>query len=340
MNIVVPPSSAINAVLTSGTVGATVIDTVLVVEHAMRRCGKSPSALTPEILDMAKQNLHFILSSLSNRGVNLWAVDEQSVALQTNQSKYLLPEGTESIINAVTRKCTRLLSDNILDHLPYCSAVLKSPVEIKVFGFKLLEALSRNLVLESTPDGITWELYEQFGDVTLAVGWHWYTLDPTIASFGLRVRDIKGDRVTVADIMLSNAVVDKPIERMNRDTYTGIPNKFTQGNPNNYFFDKQIDPSVRLYPVPIDDTIQLVVWRQRRIQDVGSLSQKLEIPERWFESVIWSLSKNMAFELEGVDPARIALCKQESIDALQDAELGESDQAPMYIKPNIRGYTA
>lgn len=341
MPIVVPTIDLSNQpILTSGSVGATVIDTILVVEHAARRCGKTPSTLSAENLDTARTNLHFILSALSNRGINLWAVDQCDLSLQTGKATYPLPVGTESILNAVYRTVSRSTGTAVLSGFDNCSTTFQDQIKIQSVGFKLNVALTTTFVLDYSLDGTTWIQCALYEDTVLAAGWHWYTLDPAVVCKAFRVRDTVNTTFTVTDMICASDSRDIPIQPMNRDTYTGLPNKTSPGRPNSYFFDKLIVSELVLHPVPTDDTGQVLLYRQRRIQDVGGLAEKLEIPERWFESIIWSLAKNLAFELDGVDPTRITLCIQQAQAALEDAELGESDQAPMFIVPNIRGYTA
>lgn len=343
MAIVVPniPLPDGNPVYSSGTVGNTVIDTILVVEHACRRCGKSPSLLTPENLDTAKNNLHFLLSALSNRGVNLWAVGEETLSLEAYRGRYTLPVGTENLLNLQYRISSRLAaSSTVLTGLPFCQLAFATALQANVFGFKTGSAISGRFTIEYSQNGTVWTEFRQLGTVTFEAGWHWYSMDPALTFLTIRLRDLDDNPLTLADMMTSNGYSDRPLYGYNRDEWTNLPDKTTPGVPAQFYFDKLINPSLILWPVPIDDTARIVMWRQRRIQDVGSLAEKLEIPERWFESIIWSLAKNMAFELEGVTPDRITLCIQQASDALRDAELGESDQGPLRIQPNISGYTA
>lgn len=327
--------------LSSGVVGVEVLETIRIIEHAARRCGKLPSVLTAEDLETAKTNLHLILASLSNRGVNLWAVDRQAFAVVRGQSTYTLPTGTEKIVNMVLRSSTRLgYADRILGGLSNCSITLEQVEYFHTVGFKLPNEFKGRLVMEYTENGTTWNVHRNFDDITLGKGWHWYSFEPALKALAFRIRNTTNEPLEFEDMLLSNSVNDREVIRYNRDQYTGIPNKHLQGVPSCYFFDKQIESQINIWPVPVEDDIQLLMWRQRRIQDVGYLSEKLEVPERWFEAIVWALAKNLCFELQGVPEVRIQMCTIEAAKALEVAELGESDQAPMYIQPNISGYTA
>lgn len=328
-------------ILSSGEIGIEVVETIRVIESAVRRCGKSAATLTAEDLDTAKTNLHFILASLSNKGVNLWAVDRQLVPVVRGQSTYTLPVGTEKILNIMYRTNEPLPTVNkILTGLTYAYLTLGDLTEFNMLGFKLPSEYTGRLIVEYTDESGDWKEHRNFGEVDLDAGWHWYSFDPGLIARGVRIRDLGDKMFTLSDFTISNSSTDRDITRLNRDSYTALPNKMRKGRPNCYFFDKQIEAELTLWPIPEDASAQVIIWRQRRIHDVGSLAQKLELPERWFEAITWALAKNLAFELVGVPPDRIALCTSEAAATLRDAELGESDQAPLFIRPNIGGYTA
>lgn len=329
-------------ILTSGEVGQDIVDTMRVIESAVRRCGKSPSVLTAEDLDTAKTNLHLILSSLSNRGINLWAVDRQLLPVVRGQAAYTMPIGTEKIVNIVYRTNRRLEATQVITSgFDFCAVTMAQTNEFNMLGFKLPEEYSGRLIMEYVLEGNPeWQEYRSFGTVTLDKGWHWYSFDPAVRARSFRIRDLDDQEISVEDIALYDSQQDRDIARLNRDMYTALPDKARLGRPNSYYFDKLIESQLILWPVPQDEEAQVVIWRQRRIHDVGSLVNKLEVPERWLEAITWALAKNLAYELQGVTTERITLCTTEAANTLRDAELGESDQAPMSILPNISGYTA
>ena len=325
--------------LTSGTVGTTVIDTISVIESAIRRCGLQPATTTPEDLDTAKNNLFMLLSALVNSGFNLWAIDQFYLPMVSGQARYALPESTEGIAGIIYRTTRRLEATTTLTGTTGPQAVWQTPQNVSVLGFKLNAEQAVRFVIETTQNGTTWDEVEEF-DLTLRSGWHWYTFTVTTECVGVRLRDLNDDQFPLADLLVSNTISDAPLTSMNRDDYTLLNNKFSQGVPNQYYFEKKIESAISFWPVPSDETNYVVLWRHRAIQDVGSLTNKLEIPNRWFNAITWMLAKNLAYELKGVAADRIQLVSLEAEKAQSQAELGESDGAPMFIKPNISGYTS
>jgi lauroyl/myristoyl acyltransferase len=94
-----------------------------------------------------------------------------------------------------------------------------------------------------------------------------------------------------------------------------------------------------LWPVPSDPFVQMTVWTSRQIQDVGDLQDELEVPQRWYEAVIFMLAHRMALELPGVAMDRIGYLEKMANEYLNEAEQEERDKSPIYFAPNIAPYT-
>ena len=146
-----------------------------------------------------------------------------------------------------------------------------------------------------------------------------------------------------SQIYYGNTPTEIPLARMNRDDYTNLPNKYFQSNrPLQYWFDRQIpSPIMHMWPVPdISATVmQLVLWVQRYIMDVGSMTQNLEIPQRWYEAIVACLAAKLALEIVEVDPQMIPMLDAKAAQALSIAQAEERDNSPMMISPNISMYT-
>jgi hypothetical protein len=144
-------------------------------------------------------------------------------------------------------------------------------------------------------------------------------------------------------IYLGNTPTQIPLARMNRDDYTNLPNLFFQSNrPLQYWFDRQVNnPIMHLWPVPNDGaaTYQIVLWRQRYIMDVGTMTQELEIPQRWYEAIVANLAAKLALEIVEVDAGIIPVLDAKAAQALNIAQMEERDNSPMMIAPNISMYT-
>lgn len=61
----------------SNTTGNTTINVDQLISYAFRDAGKTAEEMTPEYVDAARQALFYNLMDLSNRGVNLWLLENQ-----------------------------------------------------------------------------------------------------------------------------------------------------------------------------------------------------------------------------------------------------------------------
>jgi hypothetical protein len=83
----------------------------------------------------------------------------------------------------------------------------------------------------------------------------------------------------------------------------------------------------------------MTVWYSRQIEDVGALTDELEIPQRWYEAVLMNLSHRMSLELPQVGLDRIQYLEKMAVQYLNEAEQEERDKSPIYWAPNISVYT-
>jgi hypothetical protein len=129
--------------------------------------------------------------------------------------------------------------------------------------------------------------------------------------------------------------------RLNRDDYTNLPNKnFTANQPFQFWFNRTIPQSkMYLWPVPNDPFVQMTVWYSRQIDDVGALTDELEVPQRWYEATVMMLAHRMSLELPGVPLERVQYLEGQAEKYLTLAEAEERDKSPIYFAPNISVYT-
>lgn len=81
----------------SNTISTTTVDVVSIIEDAFRRCRMRPEQLTADMLDMARQTLFLRLSALPQRGLQLWTIDDEQIALVAGTASYTMPTGTVDV---------------------------------------------------------------------------------------------------------------------------------------------------------------------------------------------------------------------------------------------------
>lgn len=354
---------------TSGTVNQTVVLVDDILTTAMRRAGKLASRLTPETISEIKLALYLMLLEVSNKGVNLWAVVRTLVGVYPGQSEYQLPAGTIDVLNAYFRLMNATYPSggitssaggstaNLIDQntSTVCTQVstngsyilnFGSATQINVLG--MLPAFTGAFapVVESSPDGVSWTTIATLGALSATSGqWNWLQLDPSPMQQYMRLRETGGATLSLAELFPCQLYSDIPISRTSRDDYSSLPFKqFGSQQPYQYWLNRQISPSIVIYPEPQSTFNAMYLYTNRYIQDVGALTNLLEVPVRWLPAIIWGLAEHIMLEIplsagEQLDQIRLNEVKGHASRTLVEAKGEERDKAPINLMPRIGVYT-
>jgi hypothetical protein len=122
---------------------------------------------------------------------------------------------------------------------------------------------------------------------------------------------------------------DTQISRISRDVYLNIPNKNTQGRPNQWYVDRQITPKIRLYPTP-DTAYTLVFDRLTRIEDADTFVNTADVPFRFYPCLSAGLAYYIALKRA---PDRVPLLKQLYEEEFNRAAFEDVDRANLSLTP-------
>ena len=324
----------------SNTVSQTVFNTRKVIENAIRRCKLPAESITAEYVDIANDQLYLLLSDLANMGAPLWCIEKQIIPLYNGVGDVTLDTKVVDILNSNFRQLQSVTGTNT-DTSTTRTIAFGSDTFVTTVGIKW-SAASVPIAIERSSDNIVWTTIQTENPVATAGEWTWYDLESSVATPYFRVRATTGT-LGFSEIYTGNTPTEIPLARMNRDDYTNLPNKYFQSNrPLQYWYDRLIpNPVMHLWPVPNSgaDTSQLVLWVQRYIMDVGTMTQEIEVPQRWYEAIVSMLAAKMAMEIVEVDTNLVPLLDSKAERALYIAQAEERDNSPMMIAPNIAVYT-
>jgi hypothetical protein len=277
---------------------------------------------------------------LANQGAPLWCIEKQIYPLYDGVGDITMTDGTVDILNSNFRWLQQVTGINY-DTSTYREVDFTDNIFVANVGI-LWSAAAVPIVFERSDDGVVWDTFQTETPTASAGEWTWYDMDSSVAARYFRVRATSGT-LGFSQIYLANTPTEIPLARMNRDDYTNLPNKAFQSNrPLQYWFDRQVNnPIMHMWPVPnLAATVcQIVVWRQRYIMDVGTMTQDVEVPQRWLEAIVAGLAAKMALELTEVDVNLIPILDQKAAISLNIAQMEERDNSPMMIAPNISPYT-
>ena len=75
-----------------------------IIAEAYERCGLNAETRTGYQAVSARRSLNLLFSEWANRGINYWAVSQNTLTLSDGTASYALPAGTIDIIDAVIRE--------------------------------------------------------------------------------------------------------------------------------------------------------------------------------------------------------------------------------------------
>lgn len=324
----------------SGTVSTTVFNTRKVIDHAYRRCRVPPEGISSEQISFALDSLYLVLSALANRGLQLWCIEKYIMPLYQAQGLIEMPNGIVDILNTNLRTLQEVTGTSTTTSTIYQTIF---PTETQVTNVGVYwNGASTSYALETSDDGATWTTLATVANPgTVANETTWTDIEGSLATLYFRVRATTGV-LNQASVFLGNTPTEIPMARLNRDDYVNLPNKAFQGRPLQFWVNRQLNnPILYLWPVPSDQfiTAQVIVWIKRYIMDVGTMTEEIEIPQRWYDAVVYVLAARIAEETPTVDPQMIAILDQKAQRSLLEAENEERDDSPIYLTPNIAVYT-
>lgn len=326
----------------SGTVSMTVFNTRKVIDHAYRRCRIPPEGISSEQIDFALDTLYLVLSMLANRGLQLWCIERYLMPLYEAQGLITMPNGIVDILNTNLRTI-EVVNENTTDTTTSTTytTIFPAQTQVTVIGIEWSGA-STSYALETSNNGTTWTTLSTQDNPNATAGTvTWVDVQGSLATTYFRVRATTGV-LNQTQVIFANTPNEIPMARLNRDDYVNLPNKTFEGRPLQFWCDRQLNnPVLYLWPVPSAQfvTAQVVVWVKRYIMDVGTMTQEIEVPQRWYDSIVYVLAARLAEETPTVDPQMIAILDQKAQRALLESENEERDNSPIYLTPNIAVYT-
>lgn len=355
----------------SGTYNKTKINVDQLISYAYRDAGRTAEEVTPELVNAAKQALFYILQNSVNRGINIWLQKIEILGAQTNQQFITMPPNCVDVLEAnwiyivnpsfsatlpvdnpdVYALFDQTNNNNLLLHATstlsenYFGAAYGQGTRLYYVGFNAYSpgaSTTYSLDLEVSNDGINWTTWESFPDTTLTdFQWQYFQINATQAFNFFRLKNRNSATTfSLRAMQFAQSQQVIPLARLNRTDYFDLPNKqFPSQRSLQYWFDRQIDPQMALWPVPNNNFQVFEMILELQPQDVGSLTNELYMPDRVVPYIQAALSHKLAMQLPSIDIARVQYLEKLALDARTQFEEEDRDKSPLYFQPNISYYT-
>lgn len=374
---------------TSGTVSTYPFTNAKIIDHACRRAGLVPQKLGSEDLEVCLDLLFTLSSEWASAGFPLWTREFGLLACQIGSPDVPLPQGAVEVLHSYWRilnpyrgACTlsggagnttlfggQPNADVTITAIsPSVSVNYTTPTEVDTVGILLggSAPLTTALQLNISIDGTNWTPFQTLPSTTYMPGvWSYFDLDPTITTQYLQIVYVTSPLSATWTLnQLQFAVANgQDIENgpLNIDDYYNLPNKqFRSDRPNSVYQDRQVQgPVLKIWPTLntegfYNGTISCL-WR-RYIQDPGTLTQVMELPQRWYEAIVWRLASRAVREipnpeLKTADAQTKTAIMQDRLQRVTDCDTQaarsealvwseERVRAPIRLLPSIRPYSA
>lgn len=130
--------------------------------------------------------------------------------------------------------------------------------------------------------------------------------------------------------------IDTSLCRLSLSQYADLPNKATSGTPNSYTIRKTVSTlSMSIWPVPTAITT-IMSDAARVIEDVTELSQNVDLPQEWLETVYVCLAARLTkpFRTHVSDPVLAQTVVQDAASMYARMKGFDDEAASVFFSPS------
>jgi hypothetical protein len=291
------------------------------IEEAFERCGKE--LRTGYDFRTARRSLNLLTVEWSNRGINLWTIEQGAIPMVTGQAVYPLPINTIDLLDQVVRQnngTTNQIDINInrISESTYSTIPNKltqgRPIQVWInrqSGASNATAVTLNGAINSTTTTIT------------------VSSTANLASSGF--------------IQIDNEIISYPNVSGNQllNCARGQNNTTAASHLTGAAVTVLNLPSINVWPTPNapGDQYTFVYWRLRRIQDGGDGVNTQDIPFRFLNCMVAGLAYYLSIKLPDVPQERVMGLKADYEQQFQLAADEDREKASIRFVPRNMSYT-
>lgn len=354
----------------SGTYNFQSLENDDLILECFERIGFAGDQLVPVQMNSARRSLNFLLLDWISKSINLWTINKLYLPLNTGQSKYTVGTSITDILEVLQRTFTRQLNGTAQSNTAatydnggggdpafafdgsfttactqdvadgnisysYGAGVSQS---ITFIGVRTNVTGNYNLVVEYSNDNVTWS--------TLNVDWthpytyqdgvtRWADVITPVPAMTYRIREIGGAVLNIQEIYFGNTTIDLKISPVSRDTYLSFSQKYLQGRPTTYYFDKSLIPNINIWPTPTSDYLVLQYSFVRTMYDAGEFYNTTSVPARMYPALAAGLTWMLAVKYK---PELADSFKAQYDEAFTLATANDSENVDITIGYDLNSY--
>jgi hypothetical protein len=293
-----------------------------IAEEAYERCGIE--IRSGYDLRTARRSMNLLLIEWSNRGINLWTVEQGQIPMVTGQALYPLPVDTVDLMDMVIRQNNASTSNQIDINISRIAEPTYMSIPNKLTTGRPIQVYVNR---QSGMDNAT--------TVTLNGNINATDTSITVSSTsGLSTTGfIKIDSETISYVnIVGNTLTN---------CYRGQNGTTAAAHTTGAAITKQNLPCINVWPTPNPpgDQYMFVYYRLRRMQDAGDGgSYEQDIPFRLIPCTVAGLAYYLSMKKPEVTPDRIMMLKAAYEEQWDLASSEDRDKAPVRFVPRNMFY--
>ena len=248
------------------------LDMAEITEEAFERCGLE--LRTGYDSRTARRSLNLLFADWANRGLNLWTVEQitQTMAqLSTSSAVATYPLG--AITMSVAASGSFSIGETITGGTSSATAEIITKPSATTFTI-------------TVPVGTFAAAETITGSSSAAT---------TTVSAAVSLVDCQST-VDILEVVLRRSGEDIGVTRVSRQEYLTTPTKTTQGRPTQVYIDRQITPTLTVWPTPENSTDSLIYYRVKRIEDADAATNNPDIPFRFLPCLVAGLAFHISLK--------------------------------------------
>jgi hypothetical protein len=293
-----------------------------IAEEAYERCGIE--IRSGYDLRTARRSMNLLLIEWSNRGINLWTVEQGQIPMVTGQALYPLPVDTVDLMDMVIRQNNASTSNQIDINISRIAEPTYMSIPNKLTTGRPIQVYVNR---QSGMDNAT----------TVTLNGNISATDTSItvsSTSGLSTTGfIKIDNETISYVnIVGNTLTN---------CYRGQNGTTAAAHVSGTAITKQNLPCINVWPTPNPpgDQYMFVYYRLRRMQDAGDGgSYEQDIPFRLIPCTVAGLAYYLSMKKPEVTPDRIAMLKADYEQQWDLASSEDRDKAPVRFVPRNMFY--
>jgi hypothetical protein len=162
----------------------------------------------------------------------------------------------------------------------------------------------------------------------------WCDLPQPVSALYYDIIEVTANNPTpldISEIYLTNNTFDIPVNNVGRWGYLNFTNKSMEARPSNYYFNKQIDPTLTIWPLAAPGYQVLQISAQILVQDVGQITNTIQIPPLFYLALVDTLATTLAQEYR---PDLVQILQTQSERSFSAAYANNTENVPLTLRPD------